>query len=298
MNRQFSVICPLFSFDVPVALFGNHKMSSEEVKSYFINLNKQLAEGIELGNGIMIRRTNESHKTVIEQYAQVCSWGQKIHISKFVLENPIIMEEQIGSGEIDQAISNIILALRLLNKGYISANFVLYTCLTGDSWAATSFNDDGVKTDNYSLPYSIRFEEIAKLKELIGLLQQINFSKRRRLELACKRFQRAYEENNAEDQLIDLMIAFEALFIRDNISGASSREKIANGCSTLIGSEKGKLSIKENLLYAGKLRNRIVHGADYKELTEEKPLKPIIEEIDDYMRRSLRIIIQNQLNEF
>lgn len=117
MNKGFSVICPLFSFDIPVVLFGNHKMSPEEVKCYFINLNKQLAEGVELVNGIMIRRTNESHKTVIEKYAQVCSWGQKIHPTKFILEHPSIMEEQIGSGEIDQTIYNIILALRLLNKG-------------------------------------------------------------------------------------------------------------------------------------------------------------------------------------
>lgn len=55
-------------------------------------------------------------------------------------------------------------------------------------------------------------DEIPKLKSLLKKIRELDFNKRQRLQLACKRFQRAYEEGDAEDQLIDLMIAFEALY--------------------------------------------------------------------------------------
>lgn len=108
-----------------------------------------------------------------------------------------------------------------------------------------------------------------------------------RLDLACKIFQRAYEQVDSKDQLIDLMIAFEALFVRKEIAG-SPKQKIANGCSNLLGNtEVEKEEIKQLLNQAYSMRSRIVHGAEYK----VENIKDYVQNIKNLLRRSIRKIL-------
>lgn len=61
------------------------------------------------------------------------------------------------------------------------------------------------------------------------------------------------------------MIAFEALFSRKEIEGANPREKIANGCSDLLGrNNEEKEEIRRFLLKARSVRDLMVHGSEYK----------------------------------
>lgn len=42
--------------------------------------------------------------------------------------------------------------------------------------------------------YALNFDEISGLKKIVEKIQGIDFTKRKRLILACKRFQREYED--------------------------------------------------------------------------------------------------------
>jgi hypothetical protein len=46
----------------------------------------------------------------------------------------------------------------------------------------------------YGLDYALTFDEIPPLKDLLVKLQGIDLGKRKRLNLACKRFQRAWRK--------------------------------------------------------------------------------------------------------
>jgi len=133
--------------------------------------------------------------------------------------------------------------------------------------------------------YALNFEEIQNLKKLIKKIQKIDFSKQKSLHIACKRFQRAYQEYDVEDRLIDYMIAFEALFLKGEKRTTSRGKIIAIACSTLLGkNNEEREEIKNTLNMAYSMRNDIVHGGEYR-----KDVDPfgVVEEISDYLRDSI-----------
>ena len=94
----------------------------------------------------------------------------------------------------------------------------------------TSGSSEEDRPRRASITYALDFEEVPTLKKIIKRIQGIDFSKRRSLDLACRRIQRAYEEKDAEGRLIDLMIAFEALFLKGEKRGGTFNWKIDCDC--------------------------------------------------------------------
>jgi hypothetical protein len=167
---------------------------------------------------------------------------------------------------------NIVLALRLLKKGYVSGNSVFHIPTSEYmvrkpelpfiewSWQPQR------KLDSLNgFPYTLSHDELEDLKKLIQKVQNIDFVRRKNLKLACGRFQRAYEENDFEDQLIDIMIAFESLFLKGEKGNVAQHGKIiAVGCSCLLGkNEEQRAEIESFLSEAYRIRNCVVHGSEY-----------------------------------
>ncbi len=81
--------------------------------------------------------------------------------------------------------------------------------------------------------------------------------------VAVRRFNYSYGRANPEDKLIDLMIAFEALFLKGENGGNAQGAIIAVACSALIGkNEKNRKEIREKIKKAYHTRNEIVHGCE------------------------------------
>ena len=133
--------------------------------------------------------------------------------------------------------------------------------------------------------YVLDFEEIPKLGSFVNKFINIDFTKRKSLNLACKRFQRIYQEYNVEDQLIDCMIAFEALFLKGERRASSRGKIIAIACSTLLGSnDEEREEIKNTLSMAYSMRNSIVHGG---ECRKDVNLFEVVEDVIEYLRQSI-----------
>lgn len=82
----------------------------------------------------------------------------------------------------------------------------------------------------------------------------------------------------------NLMIAFEALFVRRGIEGSSFRQKIANGCSDLLGkNDEEKVGIRHLLTEAYSIRSCIVHGSEYRKPKSDDVyyITDLVSEIED-----------------
>ena len=108
----------------------------------------------------------------------------------------------------------------------------------------------------------------------------------KRLSVALNRFDFYYERGRCEDELIDLMIAFESLF--SNKKAYDKGELIGTACSMLIGTnyvDRDRISKIINEAYD--LRNSIIHGDDY----NKERVKAIIKSLDPILRDSIKKLL-------
>lgn len=257
----------------------------------------EMTEGIELFDGMKIRRVSkediEDFKTNPILYPSLKSFSSAM----FVLEKYITSDDENFSN-IHHTMLNGVLSLRLLKKGDVWGNSMFYILLSEKRELNSSSWEEEHIPEIYGSSYVLGFDEIPVLRKILENVQGTGFAKRRDLHLACKRFQRAYGETDAEDKLIDLMIAFEALFLRGEKAGTSSGQIVAIACSTLLGkSDEEREEIRRFLAKAYSIRNCIVHGSEYEELVvykdkeKEYDLDGFVYKIEEYLRESIKKLL-------
>lgn len=293
--KRYKVICPLINFRIQNILIGPTELTDEEVRSLFKEREKKLVEGIELYDGIKIRRISKEDLEELEPTLHALPTYARFSPKVFVLEK-YVKTEANHRFHVDGLMRNIVLALRLLKKGYVFGGFVFYILVSEKrpySWQEWSW-DEVQPLGPWGFKYTLNFEEIPTLKKIIKTLQSTDFSKRKGLRLACSRFQRAYEEGDPEDQLVDLMIAFEALFLKGEKATSQRGQTIAIACSTLLGkNEEEREEIRSFLTKAYAIRNCIVHGAEYKKpyVKEEFEMEDFVSTIENYLRASIKKLL-------
>ena len=279
---------------------GPPERSAEESRRLFRERKEKVVKGINLVNGVKIRRISkkdlEDLKTL--PFTHPPNMLELISPRMFVLEKHIKVENGHGF-DLHKAMQNIILSLRLLKGGIVFGSFIFYVLLSKKrqvtSW---SYQEDRPRTDYRT--YALNFKEVPRLRKIIKKIQSTDFSKRKSLDLACRRFQRAYEEKDAEDQLIDLMIAFEALFLKGEKGGPSTGKLIAVACSILLGkSDEEREEIRRILVKAYSIRNSIVHGSEYPRIESDDKgevhmdiLPDLVSEVEDYLRESIKKLLE------
>jgi len=120
---------------------------------------------------------------------------------------------------------------------------------------------------------------------IINLLKKINaidFKNNSSLMIACSRFLRSYHDLYIEDKLIDLIISFEALFIRSRKGNKGHR--IGKKCSELIEKYKTeRKTIYNDLKRAYDIRNDIIHGSPF----DKNEIGQLLPSIENYLRKSI-----------
>lgn len=261
---------------------------------FFRERAKELTEGITLCDGIKIRRFSKEDfddlKTAPPFFVPP---HLRISADLFVLEK-YVTDEDKDYHEIHNIMLNAVLALRLLKSGGVRGRS-LFHILLSDNRQLTSRSWE--PEPHFELPYGstyvLNYEEIPELRRLLEKILHVDFSKHRNLHLACKRFQRTYDESDAEDRLIDIVIAFEALFLGGGKGNLPIGQKIANASSTLMGkSDKEKEEIKHFLAKAYSLRNSVVHGVEIEQpivmKSEQLWLDEFVLKLEDYLRKSIK----------
>ena len=296
--KTYKVICPLYNFQISNVLYGPHKLSPEEVTNLFEAREKELVEGIEVFEGVKVRRVSKEDLDIIKSSFFPLPPDTKVSPGMFVLEKYITTEDD-RQYQLDTTMRNIVLAMRLLKKGYISGSCVFYipTSEKVNTLPFTAIEwswEEGRKLETWGLKYALNFDDIANLKTLVEKIQSIDFARRKSLHLACKRFQRAYEEVDFEDQLIDFMIAFEALFLKGEKDRSPHGKIISVACSCLLGkNEEESEEIEHFLAEAYSIRNSIVHGSECKKPTVEREyeMSEFVSKIEDYLRVSIKKLL-------
>lgn len=273
--------------------------TAEESRRLFRERKEKVVKGINLVDGIKIRHISKEDLEDLKTWPFLLPRGAAELISSrmFVLEKRIKVENR-QSFDFQKAMQNIILSLRLLKGGAVFGSYV-FSILLSKKRHITSVSYEEDRPRGGFGTYSLDFEEVPDLRKLIKKIQSIDFSERRSLDLACKRFQRAYEEKDAEDRLIDLMIAFEALFLKGEKGVPSKGKVIAVACSILLGkNEEERQEIKRTLSEAYSIRNSIVHGSEYSRIESDSKgeiyvdtLADLVSKVEDYLRESIKKLL-------
>ncbi len=133
--------------------------------------------------------------------------------------------------------------------------------------------------------YELTQAEAGEFLEFYNWLLRIETSSELALELAIRRFNLAYGRAILADRLIDMMIAFEALFLpeRDELALRLSL-RVAN----LLRDTGDRQDIFTRMKRAYKLRSNIVHGSKIK----DEELSDCVQTIEELLRQSLRSLLK------
>lgn len=274
-------------------LIGHPEWSPNDIMRYFQERAKEEKEGIELCEGIKLRRISVEDLEDLKSVPFMVP-SHMISPDLFVLEK-YVTDEDKDYHEIHNIMLNSVLALRLLKSGDVMGRSIFRILLLNEKRQLTGRTWE--PEPNFELhlgdSYALNHEEIPSLRGLLEQVLHTDFVQNRSFRLACKRFQRTYDQSEAEDKLIDIMIAFEALLLKGKKGDEWKGQKIAKACSDLLGkNDEEREEIKLVLSKAYKLRNLIVHGAEYSQPIVLKDnqmwLDQFVLKMEDYLRRAIK----------
>ena len=286
-------ICPLYGLNVQSGFFHQNDLTANEVRNIFKEREKKLVNGIELLEGIIIRRISKEDIKLL-QPRQYFTPSFKLPPGMFILEKIISTDDKFKTSK---KMFDIIFALRLLREGYVSGSDVIYFIETEKGnyrYSGSAFSKSPRKQEHKGT-YPMYFEDFSPLKDLIYRIQQAKIEKRKHFQLAIKRFNRSFETTDIGDKLIDLIIAFEILFLKGKNVRAPTGVVIGVGCSMLLGeNNKEREDINEVLVKAYSIRNKIVHGGEYNDpikADKEYSIYEFISKVEDYLRESIKKLL-------
>ena len=295
-----TVICSLFYFDIqPRVLVGNY--THEEALHYFREAGDKIKQGFNLSENVCIRRFTREDFEKIKEWCRgsLSEFLVGLDQVKFVIEFSNLPESD--DLIVEKIIQNFLLATRIHKAVPVTCKFF---------W---SVDDSRIKSlgvfyqnGGYPKPPAVSsraishvhlfVEDIDVIKELFDKIQNVDFVKRRSFQIACERFTRSFEEPNDDEILIDYCIAFEALFFKGEGSPPSVGKYVGLACSLLLGkNEQERDEIHTFIVKAYEIRNKIVHGSEFKTPIKlkngEYELNQFILHIQCYLKESLKRLI-------
>ena len=261
LQRSPKFFCPIFNFVVA----ENGEENADVIRVHTIEEKKPFARFKFLANTTIgrIRKQDLEQEIITNMLFDQHVAGA---FYKKYEDLPVIEIYEETEDNIVSLVQNIILALRLFKEGDVFCKII---------WAE-NHRHQIILNPHYELPstihstfYSLKMEEIDQVREIFDKISQTDFDKRRPIRIACDRLNRSYGKSMYDEKIVDFMIAFEALFLRE--SSTCSGQIIGTGCSALLGKTDGEREEIYNFLKkAYKLRNAIVHGStiDYSGIAE------------------------------
>ena len=187
----------------------------------------------------------------------LANWSHVVDIRWDLSLRPPISDEPLR-----EQVTQVLTTLRLHHPGVVRASFLFIRTEPDDTIAPVSFR--GPLLYELAEPYKDHrqktFVAEADQRELQTLLGRVmDMSQDRRMSLIFRRLNSAYERRLAEDPLVDLWVAFEALVVPDSTAELSYRAslRIARLAGTSF-DEREAAFLTARRSYAA--RSKVVHG--------------------------------------
>jgi hypothetical protein len=138
--------------------------------------------------------------------------------------------------------------------------------------------------------YVLNSEHVTQFVDFSNKYLQFKLKNNNILNISTKRFNFSYSRNDWEDQVIDLMIGFECLFLRDN---AELNYKLSLRTAIFL-SELGTKEVFDFIKDAYGMRSKIVHGSVVKK--EKREVIAYTERLRELLRQALFKYINDYSN--
>lgn len=176
------------------------------------------------------------------------------------LRKPVLVSTQ----ETANLFATVITGLRLLKSGAVRMGPIFKTPDFPFMTGSTSVLQGAILHRHGEETYSLLQSDIDSLKDVVGALRKISPSSRNAMTTGINRISYASERASAEDALIDIMIALEALVL-SGVGAAKYRGELRFRLSLYIARFLAKDESERVRLYklvreAYDLRSKIVHG--------------------------------------
>ena len=196
-----------------------------------------------------------------------------------------------GYEHVKRKFENLIDSLSLLNKGNPRVGGIFRNITNPWIHYDSRFENKIIS----KTPLKLKKNEKQKLKQIYDLLISIDFSKKENkfLEISKKRFVLALSRTSKIDQLIDLMISIESLYVS---SPGEITVRLSNRLSTLIGkNDKEREDLWKFTKKVYNMRSGIVHGEGLRsnEINGKKyTLEEILSKLIELNRESILIFLK------
>jgi hypothetical protein len=239
-------------------------------------------EALQLTEHIRLRPMTDADRNRMWQYfgdgteltlGLLASWSHVIDMRWDLSLRPPITDEPLH-----EQLTQVLTALRLHHPGVVRASFLFIRTDPDDAIAPASFR--GPLLYKLAEPWEDHRQKTfvgeADRPRLQALLERvINVSQDRRMSLIFRRLNSAYERRLAEDALVDLWVAFEALVVPDSTTELRYRAslRIARLAGTSYDERQAAFLTARSSYDA---RSKVVHGStappDLDALTEKTRL--------------------------
>ena len=243
------------------------------------------------------RFTAEEKKAFYDRVSD--SWinegREDLYKNDFYLEyhNEEKSSEFFGGSEALKIIEMFRILFRVFQKGKIDLRFynLYFFDEPSKNWKSAGFVMAQSTYRSFHSDYALNSESITHFIDFANKYLQFKSNKHAVLDISTKRFNFSYLRNDWEDQVIDLMIGFECLFLRDN---AELNYKLSLRTAIFL-SELGTKEVFDFIKEAYGLRSKIVHGSLVKKEARGEA-KIYTERLRELLRVALFKYINNYSN--
>jgi Apea-like HEPN len=195
----------------------------------------------------------------------------------------------------EEAIEDLLVCLRMLKPGQVALGgkaTVLTSHLGGASWRTSPGRT--ALSPHFHSSYSLHPDEVDALRDLWRQFHSPGTLKAKQLTLAARRFSYKGDRSRIDDQLVDLMVAAEALFLGDNdeeYRGELRFRLASRAASYVADAHRDGRSIFRLFMTAYRMRSRLVHGGEAKPLKldgDEVSPERMVEVVEDVLRAALK----------